>query len=59
MCIRDSLSSRIRSCPGAGHILELKVVPAGVPGRLIRSGADIPIPPDAACYPGEIIIREE
>lgn len=55
----DRLSSRIRSCPGAGHILELKVVPAGVPGRLIRSGADIPIPPDAACYPGEIIIREE
>ncbi|KMZ53598.1 baseplate J/gp47 family protein [Dorea sp. D27] len=55
----DRLSGRIRACPGTGHILELKTVPAGVPGRLIRPGTDIPIPPDAACYPGEIVIREE
>ena len=55
----DSLSSRIRRCPGAGHILELKITPAGVPSRLIRPGADIPVPPDAACFPGEIVIREE
>lgn len=55
----DSLSGRIRACPGTGHILELKTIPAGVPGRFIRPGTDIPIPPDAACYPGDIVIREE
>lgn len=55
----DSLSGRIRACPGTGHILELKAIPAGVPGRFIRPGTDIPIPPDAACYPGDIVIREE
>lgn len=55
----EQLTRCILACPGAGHILELKIVPEGVPFGELRPGADINIPKGAACYPGEIVIREE
>lgn len=53
----ERLTGRICSCPGVGHILELKISLEGI--RNVRPGADIAIPHCAALYPGEIVIREE